>query len=98
MSTAREATVNLDLDVGARAAHLGSQELDLTDQEFDLLVALTMRPVVSRDDLRRAIGLRGNSPRRVDGILVRLRRVLGPHAIRTVRGRGWMLVLEYEVH
>jgi DNA-binding response OmpR family regulator len=97
VSSAQESTASLRLDVGARVASLGASALELTDQEFDLLVALTARPVVSREDLRRAINLRGQSPRRVDGILVRLRRVLGPHAIRTVRGRGWMLQIAYEV-
>ena len=97
MSSAQESTASLHLDVEARVASIGASPLDLTDQEFDLLVALTARPVVSREDLRRAINLRGQSPRRVDGILVQLRRVLGPHAIRTVRGRGWMLQIDYVV-
>jgi DNA-binding response OmpR family regulator len=98
VSSAQESTASLHLDVEARVASIGASRLNLTGQEFDLLVALTARPVVSREDLRRAINLRGQSPRRVDGILVRLRRVLGPHAIRTVRGRGWMLQIDYEVH
>jgi DNA-binding response OmpR family regulator len=98
VSSTQERPDSLRLDVSARVASIGESELDLTGQEFDLLLALTARPVVSREDLRRAIKLRGQSPRRVDGILVRIRRVLGPHAIRTVRGRGWMLQMDYEVH
>ena len=68
MSSAQESTASLRLDVEARVASVGATELDLTGQEFDLLVALTARPVVSREDLRRAINLRGESARRVDGI------------------------------
>ena len=47
--------------------------------------------VVGRTELARASGLAGLSPRRVDAVLVALRRRLGPDAVVTVRGRGWML-------
>ena len=48
--------------------------------------------VVSRDHIARRAGLRDVSPRRIDSVMVNLRRRLGPEALRTVRGRGWMLV------
>ena len=48
--------------------------------------------VVARDVLARAAGLGGLSARRVDGVLVRLRRELPVGALVTVRGRGWALV------
>jgi DNA-binding response OmpR family regulator len=47
--------------------------------------------VVSRRELARRIGVQELSERRCDSILVGVRRVLGPDAIRTVRSRGWML-------
>lgn len=47
--------------------------------------------VLSRSELSRAAGLAGLSPRRVDSVLVALRRRLPPGALVTVRGRGWAL-------
>jgi len=47
--------------------------------------------VVSRHELARRTGLSDRSERRCDAVLVQLRRLLGPDAIRTVRSRGWML-------
>ena len=54
--------------------------------------------VVSRVELARAAGLDGLSERRVDGVLVLLRRVLPSGALVTVRGRGWALVGPPGVH
>ena len=54
--------------------------------------------VVSRADLARAAGLAGLSVRRVDGVLVRLRRTLPAGSLVTVRRRGWALVPAPDVH
>lgn len=50
--------------------------------------------VISRLELARRAGLRDLSERRIDAVMVTLRRALGPEAIRTVRRRGWMLELD----
>ena len=50
--------------------------------------------VISRFELAGRAGLRDLSERRIDAVMVTLRRALGPDAIRTVRRRGWMLELD----
>ena len=67
-------------------ASLGSQERAV------LLVLLANRGrVLGRRELARQAGMAELSERRCDSVLVGIRRVLGPDAIRTVRSRGWML-------
>lgn len=51
--------------------------------------------VISRHELARRAGLGDRHERRCDSLLVALRRTLGDDAIRTVRGRGWMLLPEH---
>lgn len=67
-------------------AALGRQELAV------LRVFLECRGrVIGRAELARRAGLSGLNQRRCDSLLVDIRRVLGADAVRTVRGRGWML-------
>jgi DNA-binding response OmpR family regulator len=65
----------------------------LSTQEMAVLQAFLdcQGRVISRLEIARRAGLVGLNSRRCDSILVSLRRVLGPEAIRTVRSRGWML-------
>jgi DNA-binding response OmpR family regulator len=65
---------------------LGSQELAVLRVLHE-----SIGRVVSRRELARRVGLADRNERRCDSLLVGLRRVLGPHAITTVRSRGWML-------
>ncbi|HSS10407.1 MAG TPA: winged helix-turn-helix domain-containing protein [Acidimicrobiales bacterium] len=77
------------LDPDRGIAGWGDRRLPLSPQEVAVLVALldAHGRVVPRAELVRRLGL--PSPRRCDSILVGLRRVLGPGAVLTVRGRGW---------
>lgn len=65
----------------------------LPPREAAVLAALEAASgrVLSRSELSRAAGLTGLSPRRVDSVLVSLRRRLPEGALVTVRGRGWAL-------
>ena len=77
-------------------AGFGVRQLPLTPQEVAVLATLAdaRGRVVSRAELARRSGLQHASPRRADSLLVTLRRALGGTAVRTVRGRGWILVPE----
>ena len=66
--------------------HLGTQERAVL-----FALAQSAGKVVSRRELARRVGISNLSERRCDSLLVGVRRVLGPDAIRTVRSRGWIL-------
>jgi DNA-binding response OmpR family regulator len=74
-------------------AHDGGDGAVLGAQELAVLRVLheSIGRVVSRRELARRVGLADRNERRCDSLLVGLRRVVGPHAITTVRSRGWML-------
>lgn len=65
----------------------------LTESERAVLAALQMAQgrVIGRAELAARAGLGDLSARRVDSILVGLRRSLGEGSIVTVRARGWRL-------
>lgn len=65
----------------------------LNDRELALLRVLidSRGRVVTRSELARRAGLRHLQPRRVDVLLVNVRRAVGPEHLQNVRGRGWML-------
>jgi two-component system OmpR family response regulator len=99
----RIVVADLEIDPGAREARVGSQVLELTGLEFDLLRALAERVgrVVPRDALWEAAG-RGDvavSERTVDVHISRIRQKLGddakePRRLKTVRGVGYLLARE----
>jgi DNA-binding winged helix-turn-helix (wHTH) protein len=65
----------------------------LGERERAVLLALVEREcrVVDREQLRRDAGLTTLSQRRCDSLVTGIRRALGPHAVLTVRRRGWRL-------
>ena len=68
-------------------------DMILNDRELSLLrvLAESRGRVVTRSELARRAGLRHLQPRRVDVLLVNVRRVAGAEHLINVRGRGWML-------
>ena len=73
---------------------------DLPEREAAVLAVLRAAAgrVVSRTELAQAAGLADLSARRVDGVLVGLRRVLPAGRLVTVRGRGWALAADVPPH
>ena len=90
---------NFRISQATRSTHLGSEAIDLTTAEFDLLWLLASHAgnILSRDDLLqqlRGIGFDGLD-RSIDARISRLRRKLGddpenPTRIKTVRGKGYL--------
>ena len=90
---------NFRISQSTRTASLGSQNIDLTTAEFDLLWLLASHAgnVLSRDDLLqelRGIGFDGLD-RSIDARISRLRKKLNddpenPTRIKTVRGKGYL--------
>ncbi|MDR9393058.1 MAG: response regulator transcription factor [Roseovarius sp.] len=92
---------NLEICGVMRSVSRNGEEVELTAMEFDVLLALAARTnaVLSREKILETV--RGKdwaaSDRAIDGVISRLRRKLfadgaGPLAIKTVHGRGYMLV------
>jgi len=86
---------DVTLDVTARRATRGSEALPLTAREWALVELLIARggAVVSREDI--LDGVWGEASEQasasLDVIVARVRRKLGPDAIRTVRGEGYAM-------
>ena len=76
----------IDNQAPPEAQVLGQQELAVLQALIDC-----RGRVVSRRELARRAGIADLNERRCDSLLVAVRKVLGADAIRTVRGRGWML-------
>jgi DNA-binding response OmpR family regulator len=67
-------------------------DIALNERENALLAVLQTNrgKVLARTELARRAGLRDLQPRRVDALLVNVRRIAGDQLVN-VRGRGWML-------
>jgi DNA-binding response OmpR family regulator len=67
---------------------------ELSSQEQAIIDALRSGHgrVLGRIELARAAGIAPSQGRRVDVLLVGVRRALGPDSIVNVRNRGWRLV------
>lgn len=84
----------LRIDPLQRRAYWNDQALDLADRAFELLAALAAQPgrLVSNDELRRAVWPgRLVDPSNLRVHVAALRRCLGPGAVRTIVGRGYLL-------
>jgi DNA-binding response OmpR family regulator len=88
----------LTVDVAARRAWLGDEELALRPKEFDVLALLASRAgeAVSREDLMAQVWDINwfGSTKTLDMHVLSLRQKLGPEAITTLRGVGYRLERE----
>lgn len=86
--------VSLDL-LSKQASTEGNVSVQLSSREFALLQALLIRPgaILSRSDLEDRIYGWGNEveSNAVEFLIHALRRKLGSHVIKNVRGMGWMV-------
>jgi two-component system response regulator CpxR len=98
---------DITLEMGARTAHAGATQIELTSVEFSLLEVLMRQAgqVVSREELsRQALGRELNAyDRSIDVHVSSLRRKLGAFCeendcIKTVRGIGYFYVRPSAAH
>ncbi|KDD66671.1 XRE family transcriptional regulator [Pseudomonas mandelii PD30] len=94
LSVLDNGVVSLDL-ISKQATTLESRDIQLSSREFALLQALMIRPgaILSRSELEDRIYGWGNEveSNAVEFLIHSLRRKLGGHIIKNVRGMGWMV-------
>ena len=94
LSVLDNGVVSLDL-ITKQATTAENRDIQLSSREFALLQALLVRPgaILSRSDLEDRIYGWGNEveSNAVEFLLHALRRKLGNHVIKNVRGMGWMV-------
>lgn len=78
-------------EVEASSTPLGIASLGTQERAVLSVLVANQGRVLGRRELARQAGMSDLSERRCDSVLVGIRRVLGPDAIRTVRSRGWIL-------
>jgi two-component system OmpR family response regulator len=94
LSVLDNGVVSLDL-IAKQATTLENRDIQLSSREFALLQALMIRPgaILSRSELEDRIYGWGNEveSNAVEFLIHALRRKLGSHVIKNVRGMGWMV-------
>jgi two-component system OmpR family response regulator len=94
LSVLDNGVVSLDL-ISKQATSLENRDIQLSSREFALLQALMIRPgaILSRSELEDRIYGWGNEveSNAVEFLIHALRRKLGSHVIKNVRGMGWMV-------
>jgi len=94
LSVLDNGVVSLDL-ISKQATTLENRDIQLSSREFALLQALMIRPgaILSRSELEDRIYGWGNEveSNAVEFLIHSLRRKLGSHIIKNVRGMGWMV-------
>jgi two-component system OmpR family response regulator len=94
LSVLDNGVVSLDL-IYKQATTTENRDVQLSSREFALLQALLIRPgaILSRSDLEDRIYGWGNEveSNAVEFLIHALRRKLGNHVIKNVRGMGWMV-------
>ncbi|AQT68689.1 Transcriptional regulatory protein CseB [Anaerohalosphaera lusitana] len=89
---------DVKVHLNKRSVRAGGKEIDLTEGEYNILVALMEAggAVLSREDLKECLGERakGEKERIVDVHIAAARKKLGEHKdiIKTVHGRGYRIV------
>ncbi|HCS42653.1 MAG TPA: DNA-binding response regulator [Pseudomonas sp.] len=94
LSVLDNGVVSLDL-ISKQATTVENRNIQLSSREFALLQALLVRPgaILSRSDLEDRLYGWGNEveSNAVEFLIHALRRKLGNHVIKNVRGMGWMV-------
>ncbi|MFJ3368251.1 response regulator transcription factor [Pseudomonas sp. NPDC086251] len=94
LSVQDNGVVTLDL-ISKQATTLDNRDIQLSSREFALLQPLMIRPgaILSRSELEDRIYGWGNEVESnvVEFLIHALRRKLGSHVIKNVRGMGWMV-------
>ncbi|AIG02399.1 MULTISPECIES: response regulator [Pseudomonas] len=94
LSVLDNGVVSLDL-ISKQATTLENRDIQLSSREFALLQALMIRPgaILSRSELEDRLYGWGNEveSNAVEFLIHSLRRKLGSHVIKNVRGMGWMV-------
>ena len=101
----RQQTVSVQISFGdivlnpaAKSVHLNGQPVNLTAREFQLLHKLMLRPehIVTREQLEESLYAWGDEieSNAIEVFIYQLRKKIGSHYIKTVRGLGYKMNLQ----